>query len=444
MSEIIKSIDKLTDDELTKLLELLGQTVSESLAPVRASVLTDEIQLPRRVVKVSQRDADGVPTGTSVGIELAGIGFYRGLDRWLVEFQKSDKYMALLKGYEIPSGTLNNFLQTVAIKGEKDSVVSFELDRLRGRSTSHTSGLTAKLKGIVPKDGEVVLDKDVILRQVTGEDLSAFVLPNLGISMSPFDDYRIIPDSVLELKGPASQVDLQIRLYKIVTSFALYREAAVSYTSFRMGEGLAMGGFAEIGAPLGRPTQGRPRLVITQTDAGKISSFVRKIEPKIPRFLSVDTPIGIALKRYLDSLASQTELEERLTYAVMGLESLFLEQTFEAQFRLATRASHVLGRLNENASESYHSLLTAYKYRSKYVHGRMLAQKERPNGETILSEIWRYLRKSLLVWLFEGLSSDGDKEQFLHRVDRALIDLKAEEDLRQTLGRVSNLLPEAF
>jgi hypothetical protein len=51
----------------------------------------------------------------------------------------------------------------------------------------------------------------------------------------------------------------------------------------------------------------------------------------------------------------------------------------------------------------------------------------------VLKKIWRYLRKSLLFWLAEGIASDSKKKQLLKDIDSSLIDDVKRQNLKERI-----------
>src|SRR2546427_7453406 len=149
------------------------------------------------------------------------------------------------------------------------------------------------------------------------------------------------------------------------------------------------------------------------------------MQSRIPRAVLRNQPIDpleMGLQRYLDSLRGQVLPEEKLMYAIMGLEALFLENESELKFRLCTRLAKLLAHLNEKPETVLVDTSQAYDLRSTHVHGSSLTSEERIRCQDVLKRIWRYLRKTLVFYILNDLTSDGKKRQFLKQVDLALVD----------------------
>jgi hypothetical protein len=168
-----------------------------------------------------------------------------------------------------------------------------------------------------------------------------------------------------------------------------------------------------------------PKVIIKNSERDYLSTFIQYFEPRIPDAVIFGEPLDpleISIKRYLESIRENLPIEEKLTRAVMGLEALFLENETELRFRLSLRVAQLLGYLNEDPPTVYAVVSEAYDYRSSHVHGSVLSSDKKLKANEALKNIWRYLRKAILIWLIEDVSSEAKKRVFIKQIDGALID----------------------
>ena len=79
--------------------------------------------------------------------------------------------------------------------------------------------------------------------------------------------------------------------------------------------------------------------------------------------------LAIAYRHYSEALLSLIRTEEKITNAVIGLESLLLAENQEISFRFWVRGAKILGLLNYSPLDVKKILKIAYDIRSTFVHG---------------------------------------------------------------------------
>jgi hypothetical protein len=273
-------------------------------------------------------------------------------------------------------------------------------------------------------EGEARLDENMVLREIRGSDLSVEYLPNVDpVSKMP----GLVPNCVVEFEMLSKRFDAILEMTeRICTTLSLFKETCAHWVNL----GVSPRSFSQFPLPFGhkltfrssRTTQD-PYASILDDEIGDLRRFVTNFLQKIPRgFLSgkPDTPLEIALRRYLDSIRETSPTEQRLTLAVMGLEALFLEERQELSFRLRVRSATALGNLNEDPLAVYEQVSKAYGFRSNYVHGSIVATDDIPLAQEVLTDVWRYLRKAIVFYIATGIGV-GEKSKFLLRLDRSLI-----------------------
>ncbi len=129
------------------------------------------------------------------------------------------------------------------------------------------------------------------------------------------------------------------------------------------------GGFGSLRGPA-RPTHLRRHL--GPWDRERAFDLWGMLGPKVPVLEgSPTTPLHVALDRYEKALLEPGPVEQRLLYAVMGLEALLLTGADrQGQSRaLAQRGAFAHDAWGGDGRRMYQVLRRAYNTRSRYVHG---------------------------------------------------------------------------
>jgi len=256
------------------------------------------------------------------------------------------------------------------------------------------------------------------------------------------------PHSILEYKAdqlsPQDNVRIMLNMLEVLR---LYRPSAISFESYTNKTNslnyLQLGGTPRIAIDL--PYE--PVLFLTESDAEPLSNFIEFMEPKTDyiKHQLKDTPFKIAYLRYMESLMNQNPaMEEKLTFAIMGLEALFLEGNRELSYKLRIQLAKLLGNLNEQPNEVFANTRDAYRCRSKYLHGSVLKEKDQEKAKKLLNHSRNYLRKVLLYLIFHDLTSQKGKLEFIKDIENALIDDKEAIALKEKSKKVLKEFPGLF
>jgi len=164
------------------------------------------------------------------------------------------------------------------------------------------------------------------------------------------------------------------------------------------------------------------RYPLLPDDFEKLQSYINKIKPLLPVVqgkIETTDHISIALQRYNESLF-MPDSTERLTYAIMGLEALFLKskEHEELAHRLAQRVAKCLSILGHQSLEVYRIIKESYSVRSQFIHGS-LVEGEHDDVSQLADRILEYLRSSVLM--FFELKGKMEKESLLNTVDNSLL-----------------------
>lgn len=426
------------DSSVKKLIEDLRKIMD----PIKKNL--DHVDQYIRYVPKINYNVDGTVSGYSYQTEyverknLSQLYF-----KVLPEFIKSDVYshsLSLLSEiYRKPEGeiqpVLSSFLVNEISNGRKGNIDIF-FDDLEGKPASLY--LSAKMRGIVPEGTELILSNGIKLRRVREEDLT-YEVPIYGLGHE--GNLMSLPDSILAISLKTQNViEVQTKIERLTILFSLYRETCAHYERYS----IQTKSYSQIGDIIffkNIQFSHEPKTTIRKSDLISLIAFINHFEPRITDALVQGKPIDpleISLKRYLESIKESMSIEEKLTRAVMGLEALFLENESELKYRLALRVSQLLGYLNEDPLKVFEKVSEAYEYRSSHVHGSVLSTEKQWKVKEALDQIWRYLRKSILIWMAEDLSSEAKKRSFLKQIDSSLISeiarrlLKSKIDSRKT------------
>ena len=299
------------------------------------------------------------------------------------------------------------------------------------------------LEGIGMKVDEIKIEKGIIIRKPKTSDIEYeypldMPLPLVELEQAP---PRRLPSAILEIRR---RINLQPAIYpdleRIIIALQLYKVGSVSKTRiyWKPKSFLQFGG---ISTPM-RLWSTTYRYSLDVSDAEKLPQFVAKIKDKLPieektGSLMTTTPLGIAILRYQDAILKPEAIENKIAYAVMGLEALYLkaEEKEELSRRLAQRVAKLLSFFEEEPIKVYRIVKKAYNIRSGFVHGSPLQNKKPQEVKEILDNIIEYLRKSILTFI----QLQNEKKELLSLIDEALLEKQKDiklQNLIKNLGEV--------
>lgn len=143
----------------------------------------------------------------------------------------------------------------------------------------------------------------------------------------------------------------------------------------------------------------------------------RKIHAVMQRSPS-SSHIEAAMDRLGRSIEEPSSVPQRLLYAVMGFEALFLGEEKEQTRALANRVGIFLGYESGAGQVLRDWIRRAYKLRSRYVHGADF----KPKDVRELGEVYPALREALCHAIVVAMVFDMPKKKLLKRLDEALVD----------------------
>ena len=147
--------------------------------------------------------------------------------------------------------------------------------------------------------------------------------------------------------------------------------------------------------------------------------------------------------------------EERIAYAIMGLEALFLRggESEELSRRLAQRVARILGIIGFNSIDVYNTMKRGYRIRSAYVHGSTIKKLDHNIVNMYAREILDYLRICVILMIKLLISNSTkknitkQKDEIIELIDDSLIDDESYKILKEKIAvikipRVNELINE--
>jgi len=277
--------------------------------------------------------------------------------------------------------------------------------------------LVVELEGLWLEDEEIKIDGELKLRRPRPEDF---------VSEHPFEMIWIehIPvfrntSAVLEVTQRSQFVSDELE--KLIIALRLYKPGSIveRKTIWKPKSILQFEGTTW--SPSTQPIVYRYSL--SSEDSSKLKTFLDKIKPLLPiaqgRIETIDH-ISISLQRYNDALF-KSDPTERLAYAIMGLEALFLKSSEreELAHRLAQRVAKCLSLYGYRSLEVYRTIVQAYDIRSDFVHGTLVSKEKSHDAGTLADNVIKYLQISILMFL--ELKNKVEKDNFLSTIDNSLL-----------------------
>jgi len=327
----------------------------------------------------------------------------------------------------------------------EEKLLEVFLKELRGEPIK--IGAIVELQGVTLEPDNIEVAYGVKLRRPTINDVEK-ERPVYGYGVG-VDRFPYYPSAILELKTlghPGSKIQDQVenaiailRLFKVggvkYASYHIFSEAVVSF----------MGGTFTPGERFG-PSESYP---IFNSDVKRLQKFWKEMMISIPgEFTGFSGSaqkgnLTFAYQRYSDALLSNGFLERRIANAIMGLETLYLNESRELGRYLRLRVSKFLGISGWDPHKVMNLLKDAYAIRSIFVHGNRLSHKQKKGFEEkygsinkILMEVLEYLRVSIVLVLF----LKKEKDELIDLIDNSLIDRKMEDAFSTQINEIKTRL----
>jgi len=301
-----------------------------------------------------------------------------------------------------------------------DSITTF-LNDLNGNPLMWH--VTVELEGVWMGTEEAEVSKGIRIRKPQSGDFE-FDRPFEYISLPPRGPPFGHPMAIMEVM---QRVKIQLAVWddleKLIISLRLYKIGSVNKlkTMWKPKSILDFGGtsWSNITQPIVY------KYSLTYEDAQKLQSFIGKMKPLLSIVqgkIEATDYVSIALQRYNDSLF-KSDATERITYAIMGLEALFLkpQEREELLHKLSQRVSRCLSIFGHQSLEVYRVVRDAYNARSQFIHGALVEEEKRRDG-IIVSDgiVWTVLVGTLNSALgdtlkcFKNSSKSAKTEEQMH------------------------------
>ena len=286
------------------------------------------------------------------------------------------------------------------------------------------------LDGIYMETELIKIEDDVIIRRPKKEDFEyrSPIAPH-PFYRSPLEHF---PTAIIEMyKKSDSPSNLRVELWKLFISLQLYNVASIIVTQINFKPiSILEHEYTLTPASYEATTY---KCTLSEEDEKSLPEFVKTIKDKLPveertGRPDLSHPVGIALLRYQDAVSKPEPIENKIAYAIMGLEALYLKagENQELSHRLAQRVAKIMGMFGDPPLQARKIVKDGYVIRSKFVHG--VVSKASVNKE-LLDTIVEYLRRSILVFML----IPKRKEEFIQMIDDSMLDEKAKEDLEQLI-----------
>ena len=462
---------------LIALKKLALKIISEVFACLQQGAIQPEIELYYRG---EVEEFDYTPQG-SIQTKIAFNPLNKPIWRKALKYFNSyivnfDDYREILELYnQVKPEDLESFSDKIIIdflysKLDDDKInyiIDIFLKEINQEPIIYT--LEICLEGLFLQGIESIDFKDntfnLVLRKTKTEDLEK-EFPYYNFNQTSTE----IPSAILSIVSyEDSPLKRQALVYKSVAILRLFKPGSVDYISFStkceaitQRARLKVGGVFSKNKSIIAPINS----FIYQEDEQNLKCFWKAIAKVLPEsFYSLEKKelnhLLIAYNRYCDALLRRlSTLEERVTNAIIGLESLLLCENVEISFRFRIRGAKILSFLGYSALEVKDALNLGYEIRSAFVHGDDIklekSSKKLSNKylekEDFLLKILEYLRILIVITFFllenEEFAKQKNgkiiflKEDFLKLVDDSLIDKIQEDRLITILNLASSRVSE--
>ncbi len=302
-----------------------------------------------------------------------------------------------------------------------------------------------RLQGVTVEDHPIKLLSSCTLRRITPADVEEEIpvhIPFFNVN-NPIHNHVT---AILEIeKDVLYPVDIQKEVEKAILTLRLFRVGGATSVSYSLsGKTITrfIGGTLSSGQKLIIP---REKLKVYAKDTEKIKQFWKEFNS-----LNHSSLIGMnqttnleniqfAYQRYCDSLFSAGVFEQQVASAIIGLESLYLNDSEELSRFLRLRISKFLGLAGLNPHHIQDVLKDAYDVRSYFVHGNKIDYKKRrkiqnkyKTEKDFLKEVLEYLRLSIVILL----TMHRPKDELIDLIDDSFIDRTKDETLGNQLKEI--------
>jgi hypothetical protein len=170
--------------------------------------------------------------------------------------------------------------------------------------------------------------------------------------------------------------------------------------------------------------------------AHKFLKFIGNLHDRYINLIEENQFLSIALDYFYDA-NKKSVYEEELISAMISMEALFNENPSDISYKLALRASFLLGLYGIDSLEAYEQLKKFYKHRSKVIHGAGLLSYD--------SDGWlisRYARQSIIIFLIllsnekrQQIKKSERKKEILKEIDYAMLDESRRKSMKHEVKK---------
>ncbi|WP_445628829.1 hypothetical protein [Nostoc sp. DSM 114167] len=364
----------------------------------------------------------------------------------------------------------HSFLNLPNINEAKiNSIIDIFLKDVNNETFKCTANID--LSGIKLQTAPIELNIDklkIIFRQVEPKDFEKEYIIYPYVQTSIDRTYYQTTSAIANVESYLDQgYEIQFEVEKTIAILRLFRVCSVKYISYDLdSESIVwkrkiIGRFGNLKYLNFTNVN---TLEVTENDKDNFIIFFKKLANIIPTiFYNLGTEnkemihLGIAYRHYCEALLSNTFLEEKITKAVIGLESLILAENQEIAFRFCIRGAKILSLLNYSAIDVKKKLKVAYSIRSTFAHGDDIELEKEVkkldshyNSKEFLIEILDYLRVLIITIIVLSKQNEFikvnkgvinfEKKKLLEIVDNSLIDKEQEKHLEDILKDVKLLI----
>jgi hypothetical protein len=337
---------------------------------------------------------------------------------------------------------LYNFVQKIAFESTENlqddrivELVSIFLSDLN--KSLITIRVVAWMDGFWLRDDHEITISDFVIRRPAIIDLQIEKPLHLAIhGHSVIDVWGPHRPAILEfsIRG-LSTIEAQDYIETITNVLRLYRLGSVKTTRYQViPESILSPSFMQ-GSP--HDLYGPHKYALGPEDREPMGLFFRTLKPLVEVKHGVSEPQNepayLAFLKYTEAVLAGGVIEGRITSAISCLEALYLkgEERSELSHKLSLRVASLLRVLDFNPLEIQSRIHRAYEIRSTHIHGGQVDKERLKDSAELCQRILEYARISVIIFL--QLHGKFEKDEFINKLDRALLEPKS-------LDRVRNLI----
>ncbi len=178
-----------------------------------------------------------------------------------------------------------------------------------------------------------------------------------------------------------------------------------------------------------------PQMILTENDKVPLQQLVELLsESYSKQDATFSYPLSAAIDHFETSIEKRAYSRESITFAVIGLESLYTS----GRGKVSTYCAFLLGSTSSyfDSNEVQSTVEKAYNnYRNSWAHGG----SRKSGGKEIQRRLWDYLRSSIVLftWLSRNKRFDKNvRNNILKRVNKGMVDNDSRRELLDELDQL--------